>query len=93
MHPRLLRRLLPAFAVAGTLFLSGTVQALPLSGSAGRAAARREAGWDGKTLLSWLGQTFASLWAEEGGSPIPASPDPLDGGPEGDTGKLIDPNG
>lgn len=89
MHPRSLRRLLPAFAVAGTLLFSGTVQALPLSGPDGPAGTR----WDGETVLSWLGQTFASLWAETGGSPVPVSPDPLDGGPEDDTGKLIDPDG
>ncbi|HSN87213.1 MAG TPA: hypothetical protein VL025_10675 [Thermoanaerobaculia bacterium] len=92
MPPRSSRRLLPAFAIAGLLLLpplQTTVRALPLSGPDGPAAAR----WEVGDLFSWLGQTFASLRAEDGESPVPVNPDPLDGGPEGDTGKLIDPDG
>lgn len=89
MHPRSLRRLIPASAVAGLLLLPGAVRALPLSAPDGPAAVR----WQIGDLFSWLGQTFASLWAEEEGANAPASPEPLAGGSESDTGKLIDPNG
>lgn len=47
-------------------------------------------------LLTWLGRTFTGLWTEAsapGESPGAVNPDPLDGGPEGDTGPLIDPDG
>lgn len=97
MHPRPLRRLLPAAALAGTLLLPvlpGTARALPLTGA--DATVQRAASWDTGTLLAWLGRSIASFWAEsspEGGSPGAVSPDPLDGGPEADTGPLIDPNG
>lgn len=89
MHPRSLRRLIPASAVAGLLLLPGAVRALPLSAPDGPATVR----WQVGDLFSWLGQSFSSLWAEEEGAIVPASPDPLDGGSEVDTGKLIDPDG
>lgn len=99
MPPRSLRRLLPAAALAGTLLLPvlpATARALPLTEPDGPASVHRGASWDTGGLLTWLGRTLAGLWAESspaGESPGTISPDPLDGGPEGDTGPLIDPDG
>jgi hypothetical protein len=96
MAPRPLRRLAPAFALAGTLALTSSVQALPLlTAPEGPAALRAEAGG----LLTWLGQVFTRLWAEDSDTGPLIDPDgnPLrpngSGSAEGDTGKLIDPNG
>ncbi|HSN86618.1 MAG TPA: hypothetical protein VL025_07655 [Thermoanaerobaculia bacterium] len=102
MPPRSLRRLLPAAALAGTLLLPvlpATARALPLTGPDGPASVHRAASRDAGGLFNWLGRTIASLWTGDspaGGSPGTIgtiSPDPLDGGPEGDTGPLIDPDG
>ena len=97
MDPRSLRRRLPALALAGTLFLTPAVRALPLfSGSDGPVAVREASGG----LLAWIGQTLTRLWAEESTDTGPLI-DP-DGRPTGqgggdsaetDTGMLIDPDG
>jgi hypothetical protein len=92
MDPRSLRRRLPALTLAGTLFLTPAVRALPLFPGPVREAS---AG-----LLAWLGQTLSHLWAEEStdnGQLIDPDGRPTgqgDGGSAGtDNGMLIDPNG
>jgi hypothetical protein len=97
MHPRSLRRRLPALTLAGTLFLTPAVRALPLSPGPDGPAAMRETS---AGLFAWLGQTLSRLWAEESTDTGPLI-DP-NGGATGqdaggsagtDTGKLIDPDG
>jgi hypothetical protein len=97
MDPRSLRRRLPALALAGALFLTPAVRALPLfQGSDGSAVIRETAAG----VFAWLGQTLSRIWAEEytdTGQLIDPNGSPTgqgDGGSAGtDTGKLIDPNG
>ena len=97
MDPRSLCRRLPALTLAGTLFLTPAVWALPIFPGSDGPAVVCEAS---EGLLAWLGQTLTRLWAEESTNNGPLI-DP-DGSPTGqgggasaetDNGKLIDPNG
>ena len=97
MDPRSLRRRLPALTLAGTLFLTPAVRALPLFPDSDSPVAVREVSGG---LLAWLGQTLTRLWAEEStdnGMLIDPDGRPTgqgDGGSAGtDNGLLIDPNG
>jgi hypothetical protein len=81
-HP--MRRRLSGLALAGSLalLLPTVAEARP------RLVQERSGGF-----LAWVGEVFARVW-EETGMMIDPDGQPRPGGSsEGDTGKLIDPNG
>lgn len=90
MAPRPLRRRLSGLILAGSLALLPTAAgALPLFNTDRQPTAQEETGG----FLTWVGEVFTRVWEETGmiidpdGNPRP------NGTSDGDTGKLIDPDG
>jgi hypothetical protein len=92
MAPRVLRRRLSGAALAGLALLPTAAGALPLfdrNRPDRQPAIHEEAGG----FLAWVGKVVSGLW-EETGIMIDPNGDPRPGDTsEGDTGKLIDPDG
>jgi hypothetical protein len=90
MAPRSLRRRLSGVVIAGSLALLPTVAgALPLFNADRQAVIHEEAGG----FLAWLGEAFTPLWEYTGMMIDPNGNPRPNGTSDGDTGKLIDPNG
>ena len=88
-HP--IRRRLSGLALAGSLalLLPTAAEARPRLDLERRPAVQERSGG----FLAWVGEVFARVW-EETGMIIDPNGEPRPGGSsEGDTGKLIDPNG
>jgi hypothetical protein len=92
MSPHTLRRRLSGVVLASLALLPAAAGALPLFNRErlGRQPAIHE---ETGGFLAWVGEVVSGLWEETGmiidpdGNPRPS------GTSEGDTGKLIDPNG
>ena len=90
MAPSPLRRLLSALALAGSLaLLPSAAGALPLFDPDRQAAIHEETG----SFLAWLGEVFTPIWEYTGMIIDPDGKPRPNGTSEGDTGKLIDPDG
>jgi hypothetical protein len=91
MATRPMRRRLSGLALAGSLalLLPAAAEARPWIDPEHRPAVQERSGG----FLTWVEEVFARIW-EETGMIIDPNGQPRPGGSsEGDTGKLIDPNG
>ena len=92
MAPRTLRRRLSGVVLAGLALLPAAAGALPrfdCDRPDRQPAIHEKAGG----FLAWVGEVVTGLWEETGMIIDPDGNPRLNGTSEGDTGKLIDPDG